>query len=167
MNYVSNSESCDKKATFGDFTSRLQDLANTAGRFKADLARLRQRGYAFAAQLEQQAAELPSQLSSAKQSAERLIQTNAQRLRVSIERARVMKQADIIARIESDISDIETQVRNSFGTIESAVGEVSSQLYKVKWYLDQRDEASFKTLANEAVFNACEARVGCQRARQR
>lgn len=159
-----------------DVSRTISDLSRDVLALPTGIAAVRSRGYAFANYLENKADVLAKLWDTARQEALHSIDTNGFRLRDELRRVeQAVREADALAStpealqsrlpmVEQMINDMDSRisaatshVRGVFASLESDIRQTMGQLTEIGWYLDQRDEASFKFLAGEALFLAAKA----------
>jgi hypothetical protein len=173
---VSDSIELQRKATFSAVADSLASSTSTLSQLPDKIAGIRKRGYAFAAYLEQKTEVLEKRWRLTQGAVERSIKAEADRLRPLLEQAleRInnldkLKHIALslknglpdaereIKAVKESLADAERRLNESFSTLASDIAKTDSQLWRINWFLDQLDEASFKLLAGEALFLAAKA----------
>lgn len=163
----------------------VEDLSTAVNGMKQRLANLREKGYVFEKELENQAANFATQWRGI--SAPVLSQINLQAASLqngmrSLEN--LLSQAtaaksnpsaakSLLDRLEADIETLEDkaqaaerQINGMYNTFESQFRSAKSHLDEVEWMLTQLAEASFALLPTEAGLMAVKA-VWCQEGKER
>lgn len=164
------------QADLSDLQREVADLTTKVGTLPADISRIRTRGYAFAAYLEQKAEVLAQQWAAVADEVKRELAAHQRRLRGELSQVeQTVEKADAFAHkpdfLASRMDELERALGDAEGMVKAAVDAVSglfatlrsdiygtfSQLDQINGYMDQRDEASFAFLAGEAVFLTAKA----------
>lgn len=165
-----------EKASMQDIRSTLTEITDKLHTLPDEIVKIRQRGYVFASYLEQKHNVLNKRWNDMKHNIEEGITRESQRLRSEFNRNNIaFQEAERSAGnaeslqgklpdLKRRFDDLEERVRTTvsklnseYSTLQSDISQTSSQLYNINWYLDQRDEASFKFLAGESLFLAAKA----------
>lgn len=173
---LSSVSDLQRKATFSEVADALASSTSTLSQLPDKIAGIRKRGYAFAAYLEQKTEVLEKRWRLTKGAVERSIQSEMDRVRPLIEQAaqrvdNLEKLKHIALSLKNGLPDAEREVKSaeealaeavrrlqsSYSTLQSDISQTDSQLWRINWFLDQLDEASFKLLAGEALFLAAKA----------
>lgn len=161
------------------FTSLTEEVGNMGGEVStlpADIEKIRSRGYAFRSFLENKAEKLHAHWQSIRDTVRDAIDRERDDLNRElgsverwVERAEAAeddpeKANELIERAQEEISELvdkvesaERRIRSTYSTLKTDISQTKSQLHKINWYLDQKDEASFDFLAGEALFLAAKA----------
>ncbi len=167
----SRADAVIESARFNDIASTLTDLTNKANLLPNEIAQIRSRGYVFAAYLEQKADVISRRWEGVRGSVERVIETEIGRMEDDLrpiqqwlqkgaeagDNAKVLDNVvgsleSAVTPIEGRIEGIRTRLHEMYKTLETDINQAVTQLNQIKWYLEQRDEASFPFLAGESVF---------------
>ena len=165
-----------REAALTDLSSQVGEITRDVSKLPDEIARVRSRGYAFAAYLEQKADVLAQQWRDVRGQVETIITEDSDRLRHEVERLRRRVDSaenlqESPAALQSQLPDLErgidmaeqllkdakARVENLSSTLERDATQTLQQLTTINWYLDQRDEASFEFLAAEKLFLAAKA----------
>ena len=165
-----------REAALTDLSSKIGEITRNISKLPDEIAKVRSRGYAFAAYLEQKADVLAQQWDDVRGQVETIITEDADRLRHEVERLRRRVDSaenlqESPAALQSQLPDLErgidmaaqlltdakTRVENLSSTLARDATQTLQQLTTINWYLDQRDEASFEFLAAEKLFLAAKA----------
>lgn len=166
----------ESRASLKVLSSKLEEITLDVEGLPEQIATVRSRGYVFAAYLEQKADVLKRRWNTARIDLSRLIDSESDQLRATVDRIRIrITQADRMAsspdslsksvpglaadigQLETAVDDVEERAREIYTTLDSDIGQTIDQLEKIRWVLDMRDEASFKFLEGEALFLAATA----------
>jgi len=159
-----------------DLTRDLTDITNAVDKLDNELARLRKRGYAFAAYLEQKVTVLGQRWQSVRQGAHAALGDEIMRLRADRRQAEMLLDKSeavsshpgalesILPSLDNELKQLDTTIRAAehrikaqYQDLERDVNQTVEQLRDIHWYLDQQDEASFPLLAEEKLFLVAEA----------
>ena len=161
-------------ASFSDISSTIGDLSGTVASLPADVEAIRSRGYAFRSYLEQKAEVLSNNWDDTRRQVQRAIDDERDRLRNDVrdvekyltraERLGAKGGGDTLDDAESELNQLESRARSAksrinsmFSTMQNDIESTKSQISKINWYMDQKDEASFEFLAGESVFLVAKA----------
>ncbi|MEZ4670680.1 MAG: hypothetical protein R3E39_22485 [Anaerolineae bacterium] len=165
------------KISLPDVSRTITETNDKIQMLPADIVKVRQRGYVFAAYLEQKSNvlgkrfdDLHHRIQDAIQSEAKTFQTDHSRLdSLFIEGARLITTTPAlmtnrlptltsqVQELEDRIKATESKLKADLGTLPADAIQTVDQLSKINWYLDQKDEASFKFLAGESLFLAAKA----------
>ncbi|MCA0455494.1 MAG: hypothetical protein LCI00_16085 [Chloroflexi bacterium] len=160
----------DVSSTITEASDQIQMLPN-------DIVKVRQRGYVFAAYLEQKSNVLGKRFNDVRHRIENAIETEGKTFQTDYRRldslftegerlaasspallaGRIPTLENQVAELEARIQATERKLTADLGTLPADASQTASQLDDINWYLDQKDEASFKFLAGEALFLAAKA----------
>lgn len=159
-----------------DLADNIRDVTERTGGLSQEMTKIRSRGYAFVASLEQKIAGLNQQWSELRPRLPQMIASEANRLRGEVDRLKdKLESAGKILEHPAALQKLLPEVEQSFSDIESGVQEAISkvqQLYEgiqdeidelngkfdaINWCLDQKDEASFGWQPDEKVYIAAKA----------
>jgi len=165
-----------QQASLPDLSSALATLTSDIGKLPGEIASVRSRGYAFASYLEHKAEVLAQNWNNVRADAQRAISDETNRLSSEVNRLRYRidaaegqrgnpnaLQAELpdlergVQMLESMRNTAESRVKSIFATLQTDTAQALGQVQSIKWYLDQKDEASFPFLAGEALFLAAKA----------
>lgn len=161
-------------ASLSELSSSVSILTRDIGTLPDEIAKVRGRGYAFAAYLERKSEVIRQQWDGLRSDVQRAIDDEAQRLRNEVIRLRHRVDSSTNLRTsspaalqsqlpdlehgldaaESLLSAAEARIEGLFSTLRTDTAQTHEQLRQINWYLDERDEASFPFLAEEALFLA-------------
>lgn len=169
-------ETLYSNAGLPDVSSAINSLTDDITNLPDTISGIRDRGYAFAAYLEHKAEVIAEQWNTLRDEAQRQLSMEAARLQGEVNglrfrvdlaagmRANPMALANqlpdlerIVGQVESTVSDAASRIESIFETLQNDVAQTIDQLSKINWYLDQWDEGSFESLAEESLFLAAKA----------
>lgn len=160
-----------------DVSRALTETSDKIQMLPADIVKIRQRGYVFAAYLEQKSNVLGKRFSDIRHNIQSAIQHEAETFQTDYRRldglmneaARLVSTtpallASRLPTLAKQVEELETRIRATeskltadLGSLPADASQTVQQLHDINWYLDQKDEASFKFLAGEALFLAAKA----------
>lgn len=160
-------------AAFSDVSSEIGDLTAVVASLPADVSAIRSRGYAFQSYLEQKAEVLSNNWDDIRREVQRAIDDEREKIRGDVRdvekhlvRAERLgaKGMSALEDAERELNELENRTRSAssrisglFGTMSTDIHSTKSQISKINWYMDQKDEASFEFLAGESVFLVAKA----------
>ncbi|MBK8020174.1 MAG: hypothetical protein IPK19_01820 [Chloroflexi bacterium] len=169
-------ETVFRDATLHDLANEISELTRKVTSLPADIERIRSRGYVFAAYLEQKSGVLSHRWEESRRDAQRIVDTEAFRLRDDTERLRkAVERAETLSLkpgalerelpdldnelrlVKGMLTDAQNRVRALYSTLSTDTNQTMAQIQNITWVLDERDEASFPFLAEEGVFLAAKA----------
>lgn len=157
-------------------SSSVNDISDSINKLPDEIKEIRDRGYIFASYLENKAEvlrnhwdEIRDRVQSAMDDEMRTLRQDFAELERDVEKAD--KVEDIPEKLERILPDIESglerlqakidaassHVQDIYSTLENDLNQMNAQLRDIKWYLEQKEEASFDFLANENIFLAAKA----------
>ncbi len=160
----------NSKGSLSDVASDASSLTRDIDKLPQEIAKVRQRGYAFASYLEHKSEVLAQRWDDLKGDVQQAIDSEAARLRPEINRLRFQVDSGAKLRnspalqgqlpdlehnvqvVESLLSGAESRIKGLFATLQTDTAQTLDHLRQIGWYLDERDEASFDFLAGEALF---------------
>jgi hypothetical protein len=163
------------QASLADLAEAVTQLTNDIASLPEQIASVRKRGYHFASYLEQKTQVLGERWAQNREDARQVVEQEASRLQTEVSRLR--RRVDTAAgmlgapALASQLPDLErgigmaeavleaaeSRVEALFSTLQTDTAQTISQLQTINWYLDERDEASFKWLEGESLFLAAKA----------
>ena len=163
--------SLQNKVRLTALRDKVEDLQTTINGMEQEIANLREKGYAFERELENQAADYVTQWGKLKSGVVMQIEQQARSLQVALrpletqvtqisgQNHRVA--GPLLAKIESGIQSLEGNVSAAersiggmFDKFDNQVYQTTKHLKAIKWMLTELAEASFTLLATEAGIMA-------------
>jgi hypothetical protein len=162
------------KVRLASLRDKIEDIQTTVHGMGQEIANLRQRGYAFESELEDQAADFVKQWASLKpgvlsqierqslqlQAALRPLETQANQLvgqSHAAARPRLTQVQAAVKTLEDNASAAERTIGGMFDTFDNQVYQVTKHLKAVEWMLTELAEAKFQLRATEAGIMAVKA----------
>lgn len=159
------------RATLSSVASRISSITNDVARLPEMIADIRRRGYVYRSYLEQKGEVLAQQWRDSQGQIQLTINRESDELREQLNRAEAaIRQIDFrptlpaISGLESTLNLLqekidaaETRVQDLFKTLENELQTTKNQIEEVKWFLQQKEEASFNFYPAEALFMAAKA----------
>lgn len=163
-------------ARLTDLRDRLEDLGGSVNKLDQRIAALREKGYAFEKELEEQAADFISGWAEIAPGLEREISREAAGLARSLtpletklaaltgdrgapaallQRAERLKTE--VESLEGRIEAIEENIRGAYDRFQSDVNQMEHHLGRLEWMQTELSEASFRLLAAESGIMAVKA----------
>jgi len=155
----------------------IEDLQTKAIRLAQVVKSIREKGYVFEKDLEEQCNSLRKQWNSLKPSVQRelsqqvnTLKSETSKMDAQMQRARtssrntqaglraVKQTKAVLEGLESKAEAAQSAVRGMYDGLESQIGELESHLNKIDWGLDEAAESSFEFLALEGVIRAVKAK---------
>jgi len=165
-----------ERVNFTEISRQISSIAGKVAALPGDIERIRSRGYVFASYLENKAQTLARHWEDSARDARQTIARVSAELRGAVQQAeQSLRKAEGVAQsplalagllptLEREIADAEARLKAAeervkavFQTLANDVDQTARQLQDIRWYLDQKDEASFPFLAGEALFLAAKA----------
>jgi hypothetical protein len=154
-----------------DVSNRVARISSDITALPAGIAEIRSRGYAFRSYLEQKVGVLSTQWQTNQSQVNHIVQQEVATLRHELEQAETgVHKLDTnphpasTAFLESTLNTLKekvdaaaNRVQGLCQDVEREISTTQSQLTEIKWFLDQKDEASFDFYAGEALFLAAKA----------
>lgn len=160
-----------------DVSSAITEASDNIQMLPSDIVKVRQRGYVFAAYMEQKSNVLGKRFNDVRHRIENAIQAEANTFQTDYRRldslfnegerlaatspallsGRLPSLEKQVEELEERIQATERKLTADLGTLPADASQAVDQLEDINWYLDQKDEASFKFLAGEALFLAAKA----------
>jgi regulator of replication initiation timing len=159
-----------------ELADHIRDMTEQTGGLSEEIAKIRSRGYAFAASLETKIGGLNQQWAELRPRLPQLISQEANRLRDEADKLKDKLESagkilahpaalqKLIPDVEQAVSDIESgiesavsKVQELYAGIQEEVEEIAAKFQDINWYLDQQDEASFAWQSDEKVYMATKA----------
>lgn len=164
-------------AGLSELSSSVASLTRDIGTLPDEIAKIRQRGYVFGSYLEHKGDVLKQQWDELRDGVQHAIDADSERLRNEVSRLRrrvesatslrttspaalVSQLPDLergLAAAEAILNDAKTRIQGLFSTLQTDTSQTLNQLRQINGYLDERDEAKFPFLAEEAVFLVAKA----------
>lgn len=159
------------RVNLSNITNRVAKISSDVAALPASIGEIRSRGYAFRSYLEQKAGVLSNQWQENQGQVNHIIQQEAVSLRQELDQAESgVHKLDMnphpasTAFLESTLNTIkekvdaaENRIEGLCQAVEREVHTTQSQLNEIKWFLDEKDEASFDFYPGEALFLAAKA----------
>lgn len=161
------------EANLNEVARDITDTSNDAMKLPDELARLRSRGYVFAAYLEQKVNVLATRWDTVRREAQHALDGEVYRLRLDLQQVEALvakanagannPKALMIAvpplerelnDLERKVKEAERRVKNCYSMVERDIDQTVEQISDLHWALDQRDDATFPFLAGENLFLA-------------
>ena len=166
--------SLQSKVRLATLRDKVEDLQTTINGMGQDIANLREKGYAFERELENQAADYVTQWVKLKSGVVMQIEQQARSLQAALRplETQVTQIAGqnhrvagpLLAKIESGIQTLEGNVTAAersiggmFDKFDNQVYQTTKHLKDIKWMLSELAEASFTLLATESGIMAVKA----------
>lgn len=163
-----------RRASLSHISNELASLTRTASGFPDEISKIRRRGYSFAAYLENKIQALSEKWEEAQRDTQRTMETENASLSGETRQAELLIQRgdsadantlphlmpsiqNAVKEIEDKIKGAETRLKSIYDTIAKDIQQTVAQVAEINWYLEQKDEASFKFIAGESLFLACKA----------
>ena len=165
-----------QKISLPDISHTLTDTSDKLQKLPEQIVRIRQRGYVFASYLEQKRDVLVKRWDDIKRNIQTAVQGEANTFRIEYNRidSLMIDLARLIsnpAALDSQMSPVKQRIQDlqdrvqaterkltaDLGSLPADIDQTIKQLTDITWYLDQKDEASFKFLAGESLFLAAKA----------
>lgn len=154
-----------------DIANRVTTITNNVTALPAAIAEIRSRGYAFRSYLEQKADVLAQQWQNNQMQVNQIITQEAAALRQELEQAQpnVYKLdtnphpastsflESTLNTIQTKVDAAENRVNGLCQAVEQEISTTQTQLNEIKWFLEQKEEASFAFNPTEALFLAAKA----------
>jgi predicted nucleic acid-binding Zn-ribbon protein len=172
----SSVEDLQSSARLSDLRDRVEDLGASVRGMDQRIAALRERGYAFESELEENAADFVRRWSRVEPGLKRKIETEADELERALrplegELARLVADPSPARVLQPKVNQYKTKVETLEGRVESAerslrgeydqfqsnVSKIEYHLGKLEWTLTEISEASFELLATESPIMAVKA----------
>ncbi|MBA3871591.1 MAG: hypothetical protein H0X30_20790 [Anaerolineae bacterium] len=164
------------KISLPDISHTVTDTSDKLQKLPEQIVRIRQRGYVFASYLEQKRDVLVKRWDDIKRNILSSILSESGTFRTEYNRIDslmtdlgrlISNPATLdssmgpvkqrITDLENRIEATEKKLKTDLGSLPADVDQTLKQLTDITWYLDQKDEASFKFLAGESLFLAAKA----------
>ena len=164
------------KISLPDISQKVTDTSDELQKLPEQIVRIRQRGYVFASYLEQKRDVLVKRWDDIKRNIQTSIQNEQNTFRTEYNRidslmidlGRLVSNPNMlqsqmqpvkqrIQDLEDRVAATEEKLEADLGSLPADVEQTAKQLTDITWYLDQKDEASFKFLAGESLFLAAKA----------
>ncbi len=165
-----------EKISLPDISHAVTDTTDKLQKLPEQIVRIRQRGYVFASYLEQKRDVLVKRWDDIKRSIQTAVQAEADTFRTEYNRidslmidlgrlisnpatldSRMAPIKQRIQDLEDRVEATERKLNTDLGSLPTDTDQTLKQLTDITWYLDQKDEASFKFLARESLFLAAKA----------
>ena len=159
-----------------DIRDSLEDLGTTVNGLDRRIKSLREKGYAFEKELEEQAKDFLQEWKAIKPGLEEAIKKETEDLGRSLRPLEtqitqlagdsrkapvlsplVKKVKSQVEALEGKVEAVERSIRGEFDQFLSEVGQLKNHLYKLEWMLTELSEATFKMLATESGIMAVKA----------
>jgi hypothetical protein len=159
-----------------DIRDLAEDLGSTVSGLDRRIESLRQGGYAFEEELEEQAKDLVKEWKQIAPGLEREIDNEANNLVEALRplesqlsllagdrgmpkalSSRVKRLKSQVDSLEGKIEAVEENIRGGFDQFSRGVDQFKTHLYKLEWMMTELSEASFKLLATESGIMAVKA----------
>lgn len=167
-------DALQNKVRLASLRDKLEDIQTTVNGMGQQIANLRERGYVFESELENQAADFAKQWSSLKPGIAMQIERQSNELQTALrplERTatELVGQSPIAAKprlaraqaevdtLESKVSATERTIGGMFDKFDNQVYQVTKHLKAIEWMLTELAEASFQLLPTEAGVMAVKA----------
>ena len=166
-----------RRGTFADLQDRIMDLDQEVGKVTSLLESARSKGYAFQKDLDDTIYRTTDQWQAVREKALNMIpqqvqvmqnnlrplqsqlqQVNASLTNTTVARPLIARTQSQINNLLSTLSQIESNIRNSYAEVESNVSKASTRLNTIHWALTQLDEAKYKLSSGEDLVMAVKAR---------
>jgi chromosome segregation ATPase len=163
----------------------LEDLGTSVNGMAQRIANLREKGYAFEKELENQAADFSTQWRGLSASVNSQLNSQASSLQLGLRplesllsqataaKANIASARSLLDRLESEIetfedkvSAAERQIGGMYNAFNNQVYTVKRHLDEIEWMLTQLAEAAFKLLPTESGIMAVKA-VWCREVKER
>lgn len=159
------------RANLSGITSRISTVTTDLNRLPGMIEEIRSRGYVYRAFLEKKAAVMAEQWSQTQERIHDTINREVEDLRQQMKHAEAaVRQIDLrptlpaITGLESTLNVIqqkveaaEGRIRSLFEPIERELQTTKAQIEEAKWFMQQKEEASFSFYPAEAIFLAAKA----------
>ncbi len=165
-----------EKINLPEISRTVTDTSDKLHKLPEQIVRIRQRGYVFASYLEQKRDVLVKRWDDIKRNIQSAVQSESDTFRTEYNRidslmtdlSRLISNPETlesrmppirqrIQELEDRVEATERKLQTDLGSLPADTDQTLKQLTDITWYLDQKDEASFKFLASEAVFLAAKA----------
>jgi len=168
--------SLSSQVRLNSINGEVSSLATLVAKLPADIGEVRKRNYVFRSYLEHKAEVFGEHWADIRRRVERNLDT---------ETASLVKQYDDITpaidrigrlenlpdryidavndfvqkvtQLEANITSATERISSLYTTLKTDVDDTNNQLNEIRWMCDERDEASFKFLAEENIFLAARA----------
>lgn len=166
-----------RRSTFADLQDRIMDLDKEVSKVTSLLESARSKGFAFQKDLEDTIYHSTDQWHTAREKALNMIpqqvqvmQNNLRPLQAQLQQVNMSLTNSGIARpligrtqsqinnLLSTVSQIESNIHNSYTEVENNVFKTGLRLTTIHWALTQLDEATFKVSSGEDLVMAVKAR---------
>ncbi len=163
-------------ARLADIRDRVEDLSVTVRGLDQRIASLREDGYAFEKDLEDQAAQFVRDWVRVEPGLKRKIEREAEELESGLRpletqlaqlagdrssanllQSRVAKLKTQVENLESRVEGAERSIRGEYDQFQSSVSQLENHLGKLEWTLTEISEADFGLLATESPIMAVKA----------
>ncbi len=157
-------------------SGELNTAAEAAATLPEAIKAVRQKGYTFAAYLEQKSDHLRQLWERAQIEARSALRSETMRLQMEVRQVEVFLQnafsaatnppelASILPNLEREIIDAETKLKAAhervtalYVKVKQEIDQTREQVADIDWYLEQRNEASFPFQPEEKLFLAAKA----------
>ncbi len=165
------------KISLPDVSRAITETSDKIQMLPSDIVKMRQRGYVFAAYMEQKSNVLGKRFDDIRHNVQSAIQSEADTFQTDYRRMDSLFTegqrlaastpallAGRLPTLEKQVEELEDRIKATehkliadLGTLPADANQSVQQLRDINWYLDQKDEASFKFLAGESVFLAAKA----------
>jgi len=169
-------ESLHSDVKLSSLKDSLEDLGNTASELPQRVKTLRDRGYAFEKSWEGTAEDLAKRWKTLKPSLDRDINLQSSRLETEM-RSVESQMAQVTAKLnnyhagrplynqakakvdnlESRVNAASQTIRGQYDSYEQDVNQLTYQMNKVEWMLEQLEQASFQLMPSESGIMAVKA----------
>lgn len=165
-----------EKISLPDISHTVTETTDNLQKLPEQIVRIRQRGYVFASYLEQKRDVLVKRWDDSKRSIQAAVLTEANTFRTEYNRidslmidlgrivsnpaaleSRMPTVKQRVEELESRVQATERKLKTDLGSLPTDIDQTLKQITDITWYLDQKDEASFKFLAGESLFLAAKA----------
>ncbi len=165
-----------ERISLPDISHTVTEVSDKVHKLPEEIVRVRQRGYVFASYLEQKRDVLGKRWDNAKYNIQSAVHAEANTFQTEynridslmVEAGRLSATPALLQNhlpaLKQRIQDLEDRIEATerklaadLGSLPADTDQTISQLANITWYLDQKDEASFKFLAGEALFLAAKA----------
>ena len=163
-------------ARLADIRDRVEDLTVTVRGLDQRIASLREHGYAFEKDLENQAAQFVQDWAKVEPGLKRKIESEAGELEgglrpletqlaqlagdrspATVLQPRVARLKTQVENLESRVEGAEKSIRGEYDQFQNTVSQLENHLSKLEWTLTEISEADFELLATESPIMAVKA----------